>query len=65
MPSEFGFEPCSPRYGPFLVLGLFVTNSAHSGHFLAIFGPFLGHIMELEGKKGLLVTGQSRRTWNV
>ena len=33
--------------------------------FLAIFGPFLGHFVELEGNKGLLVTGQSRRTWNV
>ena len=40
MPSEFGFEPCSPRYVPFLVLGPFNTNCAHSGPFLAIFGPF-------------------------
>ena len=40
LPSEFAFEPLSPRFGPFLVLGLFDTNSAHLGHF----GPFLGHI---------------------
>ena len=33
--------------------------------FLAIFGPFLGHIADLEGKKGLLFTGPSRRTCSV
>ena len=33
--------------------------------FLAIFGPFLRHIVELEGMKGLLVTGQLRRTCSV
>ena len=38
MPSEFAFEPRSPRYGPFLVLGVLDTNNAHLGHF----GPFLG-----------------------
>ena len=65
MPSEFGFEPRSPRYGPFLVLGLFDTNNAHLSHFWRLFGPFLGHIVELEGKKGLLGMGQSRRTWSV
>ena len=65
MPSECGFEPRSPRYGPFLVLGLFDTNGAQSGSFLAIFEPFFGRIVELKGKKGLLVTGQSRRTWSV
>ena len=57
MPSEFGFEPRSPRDGTFLVLGRFDTNSAHSGPFLAIFGPFLRHIVESEGNKGLFVTG--------
>ena len=62
MPSDFVFEPRSPRYGPFLVLGLFDTNSAHLGHYLAIFGPFPGHIVELQGKKGLMVTGQLRCT---
>ena len=55
MPSEFGFEPRSPKYGPFLVSGMFDTNNAHLfGHFWAV----LGHIVELEGNKGLLVTGQ-------
>ena len=44
--------------------GLGDTNGAHSGPFLAILGPFLGHIAELEGNKGLFVTGQSRRTWS-
>ena len=65
VPSEFDFEPRSPTYGPFFVLGLFDTNSAHSSRFLAIFGPFLGYIVELEGKKGLLCTGQLRHTWGV
>ena len=65
MPSEFGFEPRSPRYGPFLVLGLFDKSGAHSGPFSAIFGPFLGDIVELEDKKGLLVTEQSLCTWGV
>ena len=41
--------------------GLFDTNGAQSGPFLAILGPFLGHIVESEGKKGLFVTGQSWR----
>ena len=27
MPSGFGFEPRSPTYGPFLVLGLFDTEA--------------------------------------
>ena len=59
MPSQFGFEPRSPRYDPFSVLGLVDTNNAQSGPFLAIFGPFLGHIVELEGNEELFVTGQS------
>ena len=65
MPSEFGFEPHSPRYGPFLVLGLFDTNNAHFGPFLAIFGLSVRHIVELEGNKGLFVTGQSGHTCGV
>ena len=65
MPSEFGFGQRSPKYGPFLVLGLFDTNGAHSGLFLAIFGLFLGHIVELEGEKELFVIRQSRRTCSV
>ena len=64
MLSEFGFEPHGTRYGPFLVLGLFDTT-AHIRPFLAIFGPFLRPIVELEGKKELFVMGQSRRTWSV
>ena len=42
---------------PFLVLGMFGTNCAHSGPFLAIFWPFLGHAVEIEGNKGLLSQG--------
>ena len=64
-PRNASFEPRSPRYGPFLVSEVFDTHCAQSGPFLAIFGPFLGHIVELEGKNGLLVTGQSRRMWSV
>ena len=65
MPLEFGFKPRSPRYGPFLVLGLADTNYAEFGPFLAIFGTFLGHITELEDNEGLSITGQSRRTWSI
>ena len=64
MPSELGFEPRNPRYGPFLVLAVLDTTNAQLGHFWP-FGPFLGHIVELEGKKGLLFTGQWWRTWSV
>ena len=53
MLSEFGFEPRTPTYGLFLVLGLFDTTT-HIWPFLAIFGPFLGHLVELEGKKELM-----------
>ena len=38
---------------------------AQFGPFLAIFRPFLGHIAELEGNKGLLVTRKSGRTCSV
>ena len=31
-PRVFIFEPPSPIYGPFLVLGVADTNTAHSGH---------------------------------
>ena len=30
-----------------------------------LFGPFPGHIMELEGRKELVDTGKSSRTWGV
>ena len=33
--------------------------------FWGLFGPFLGHIMELEGRKELVDMGKSSRTWNV
>ena len=52
MPSEFGFEPRSPKYGVLLVLGLFDTNCEHCGPFLAILGL-------LEGK-GLYGTIKAR-----
>ena len=64
MPSDFRFEPRSLRYGLFLVLGLFDNDCALLEPFLAIFGLFLGHIVELEGKKGLLVTRKSRHMWS-
>ena len=58
MPLELNFEPQSPRYSPLLVLGWFDTNSATCGPFLAILVPFLGHAVELQGNKRLIVTGQ-------
>ena len=32
---------------------------------MGLFGPFPGHIMELEGRKELIDTGKSSRTWSV
>ena len=55
-----GIVATNPRHGQFLVLGLFDTSCACS-----IFGPFLGHILEVEGNKGLFVTRKSRRTCSV
>ena len=43
-----------------------LTQTSHiQAIFSHFFGPFLGHIEELEGKNRLLVTGQSRRTCSV
>ena len=60
MPSESRFEPCSQRYGLFLVCGC-----RHLELLEAFFGPFPGHIMELEGRKELVDTGKSSRTCSV
>ena len=60
-PWNFGFEPRSPKYGPFLVLGC-------RGKCCAQFGPFFGRfsdIAELEGSKGFFVTKKSEGTWSV
>ena len=59
MPLESHFEPCSQRYGVFLVCGF------RHLELLGPFGPFPGHIMELEGRKELVDTGKSSRTWTV
>ena len=61
VPPDFGFEPRRPRHGPLSVSGLFDTTFRP---FLAIFGPFLGQIVELEGKTWLWFTEKSRRTSN-
>ena len=62
MPSDFTFEPRSPRYGPVFVLGCRDKCCAQFGPFLAIFRPFVRHIAELEGNKGLFVTRKSGHT---
>ena len=41
------------------------AHGAFFGAFWHLFGPVLGHIVELEGTKGPLVTRKSSRTWNV
>ena len=49
-------------------LSWFRGEGAHCavfGAFWRLFGPFLGHIVELEGTKGPLVTRKSSRTWSV
>ena len=41
---------------------------AHCADFVAfwrLFGPFLGHIVELKGTRGLFDTAKSSRTWDV
>ena len=48
MPSELGFEPRSPRYGPFLVLAVWDTNNAYLG----FFGPFLAVSRTCCGARG-------------
>ena len=60
MPSELHFEPCSQRYGLFLVCGC-----RHLKLLGAFFGPFPGHVMELEGGKELVDTGKSSRTCRI
>ena len=65
MPSELHFEPCSQRYGLFLVCGSRLPIYTKLGASGALFRPFARHIMELEARKELVDTGKSSRTWNV
>ena len=51
--------------GPFLVSGCWCTLSRILGLFGAFFGPFLGHIVELKGTRGLFDTLKSSRTLSV
>ena len=62
MPSESRFEPCSQRYGLFLVCGCCQPVYTKFGASGGLFGPFPGHMVELEGRKGLVDTGKSSRT---
>ena len=41
------------------------AHCADFGAFWRLFGPFLGHIVELKGNRGLLDTAKSSRTWSV
>ena len=41
------------------------ANCADSGAFCRPFGPFLGHILDLNGTRGLFDTVKSSRTWEV
>ena len=65
MPSESHFEPCSQRYGLFLVCGCCQPICTNFGASRGLFGPFPGHMVELEGRKGLVDTVKSSRTWSV
>ena len=65
VPSESHFEPCSQRYGLFLVRGCCQPVYTKFGAFGALLGPFPGHMVELEGRKELVDTGKSSRTYNV
>ena len=41
------------------------AHCADFGAFWRLFGPFLGHIVELKGTRGLFDTVESSRTWSV
>ena len=41
------------------------AHGADFGAFWRLFGPFLGHIVELKGTRGLFDTAKSSRTWSV
>ena len=41
------------------------AHCASFGAFWRLFGPFLGHIVDLKGTRGLFDTVKSSRTWNV
>ena len=40
------------------------AHCANFGAFWRLFGPFLGHIVELKGTRGLFDTAKSNRTWS-
>ena len=61
MPSESHFEPRSPRCGPFLVWGCARPSQAYFGDLGELFGTFLGHIVQLEGTKGVFDTRKAAR----
>ena len=61
MPAESHLEPCSQRYGLFLVCGCRQPTWSFRG----LFGLFPGHVMELEGRKEFVDTGKSSRTCSV
>ena len=61
MPLELCFEPRRQRYSAFLVWGCVHPNCA-SETFRGLFGAFLGHIVGLEGTKGLFDTKKSGRS---
>ena len=65
MPSELRFEPHSPRYSPSLVWGCLWPNCTDSVAFWRLFGAFLGHVVELEGTKGLFDISKSSRMRSV
>ena len=65
MPSESHFQPCSQRYGLLLVCGCRPPICTKFGPSGGLFGRFPGHMVELEGRKGLVDIGKSSRTWSV
>ena len=64
VPSESHFESCSQIYGLFLVCGRWKPIYTKFGAYGGLFGPFAGHIMELEGRNELVDMGKSSRTWS-
>ena len=64
VPSKSDFELRSPRYGRAWFLGV-GAHCVDFGAFWRLFGPFLGHIVESKGTRGLSDTVKSSRMCSV
>ena len=54
-----------PKIWPVLGLWASPANLHKIWGFWGLFGPFQGHMVELEGRQGLIDTRKSSRLWSV